>query len=530
MKEELLIADGPEAVELLKQLKKEEAEKKAAEKKLRDEQERASYAKRVQAVLETAWAYYRRGPAIQYDSQELVKVGSRNGEPGARRHRDYMSPEDCTMDMPAYTVCSTFPFNVYYDAIGLEICDHVDRANCVGLMDLTDHSIVYHYKENYGETLEEAVEILKAVLRPGDIFASTKGTHHALLYMGDVYGDGVAYFMHSWGAKYNMNTGKDSYETMGTLRLQTMEEVCLRHGQNQWYKENKIPRWCVWGGMTHWAVIRPLRIYKQEQYPLTANALARLEKPGLNIDRRCDTTCYRGIGAGENLTFTLTVENTSANTYCIPVTEQLPEGTLLLSGQLSANWTLGPGQKEQLCYTVRVLPGAEQIVSTGGSVAGIRSNTITIPVIRHLTQDQEQNLLQLPKTEKTGMDFVSWIYGEKLDMYLPEFTVSRFFTAEADGLISRNGKKIPMQVHRYIGGQCLLHEKDRILEFSEDYLRIGDVLLFVTAPLTPEEQQKAYIYLGDGVFADNEGPCAESPMWSAFTKDLFICLRPGQIL
>ena len=158
MKEELLIADGPEAVELLKQLKKEEAAKKAEEKKLRDEAERASYAKRVQAVLETAWAFYRRGAAIQYDSQELVKVGSRNGGLGVRRHKDYMSPEDCTLDMPAYTVCSTFPFNVYYDAIGLVLCDHVDNANCTGFMNLKDHSIVYHYKENYGETIEEAVE------------------------------------------------------------------------------------------------------------------------------------------------------------------------------------------------------------------------------------------------------------------------------------------------------------------------------------------------------------------------------------
>ena len=529
MKEELLIADGPEAVELLKQLKKEEAEKKAAEKKLRDEAERASYDKRVLAVLETAWAFYRRGAAIQYDSQELVKVGSRNGEPGVRRHKDYMSPEDCTLDMPAYTVCSTFPFNVYYDAIGLELTGHVDNANCVGYMNLTDHSIVYHYKENYGETIEEAVEILKAVLRPGDIFASTKGSHHALLYMGDVYGDGVPYFMHSWGAKYNMNTGEDSYETMGTLRLQTMEEVCLRHGENEWYRENKIPRWCVWGGMSHWVVLRPLRIYKEEEYPLTPNALARMEKPGLNIDRRCSETFFRGIGEGEYLTYTLTVENTSQNTYEIPVTEQLPEGTVLVEGKLSANWTLAAGEKKELCYTVRVLPGTKQVVSTGGFVAGIRSNTITIPVIRHLTAQQEEKIRQLPTSEKTGMEFVQQVYEEKLGMYLPEFTVSRFFNMEPEGFISRNGKNIPMQVDRYIGGRVLLYEKDRIIEFSENYLRVGDVLLYITSPMTEDEQQEAYIYMGEGKFADSNGVCEKSPMWKSFTKDLFLCLRPAQI-
>ena len=86
-----------------------------------------------------------------------------------------------------------------------------------------------------------------------------------------------------------------------------------------------------------------------------------------------------------------------------------------------------------------------------------------------------------------------------------------------------------MQVDRYIGGRTLLYEKDRIIEFADNYLRIGDVLLYVTNPLTEDEQQEAYIYIGDGKFAGNTGICEESPLWTAFTKDLFMCLRPGQI-
>ena len=138
MNNELLIADGPEAVELLKQLKKEEAAKKAALHQQELERLQASNEKRLKAVLETAMAYYRRGAAIQYDSMDLVKVGSRNGEPGCRRTKDYASPEDYTLDMPGYMVCSTFPFNVYYEAIGIEICGHVDKSNCTYQMELTD--------------------------------------------------------------------------------------------------------------------------------------------------------------------------------------------------------------------------------------------------------------------------------------------------------------------------------------------------------------------------------------------------------
>ena len=374
---------------------------------------------------------------------------------------------------------------------------------------------------------EEAVETLKAVLRPGDIFASTKGTDHALLYMGDVYGDGVQYFMHSWGAKYNMNTGKDSYETMGTLRLQTAEEVCYAHGNNDWYKQNKIPRWCVWGGMSRFAVIRPLRVYREEDHPLTANTRARLEKPGLNIDRRCSHGFYKGAEAGEQITYTLTVENTSSNTYEVPVTEVLPEGTELMEGTLSCRMVLKPSQKQALVYTVRVLPGTEQVVSTGGFVAGIRSNTLVTPVRKHLSPEQEQKLQSVAPEGRNGMELANRIYKDALGISLPEIRLERFFRKDEEKLISRNGQPIPMLVENYIGGRSLINEKNRILEFSEGYLRIGDVLLYVAEPLTDNEKQEAYIYLGQGRYACTDGITEESPLWQAFQKDLFLCLRPA---
>lgn len=529
MNEELLIADGPEAIELLKQLKKEQAEKEAAAKRIEDARIKASYDERVKAILETAWAYYRKGPAIQYDSVALTRAFSRDGGIGSRRARDYISPEDCTMDEPAYMVCSTFPFNLYYEVIGVELTGHVDNTRCQNLMGLTDGTIVYHWKENDGETLEEALEVLKAVLRPGDIFVSSKGTDHALLYMGEVYGDGVPYFMHSWGAKYNMNTGKDSYETVGTLRLQTMEEVCLARGNNQWYKENKIPRWCVWGGMTRWAVVRPLRVYREENHPLSANARARLEKPGLDIIRCCTPGFYKAVGEGEQITYTLTVENTSENTYQIPVTEQLPEGTVLVDGKLSWDWTLAPGEKKEASYTVRVLPGVSQVVSTGGFVAGIRSNTLITPVRKHLSAQQEQQLENMSDIKLAmGMEDVRRVY-EALGISMPALSLSDFFRLEEDQNISQNGRKIPMLVERYIGGLSLVREKNRILEFSEDYLRVGDVLLYVTEPLTENEKQEAYIYLGKGRYGCADGITEESPLWHAFQKDLFMCLRPVQL-
>ena len=75
------------------------------------------------AVKNTAYAYFYRGKAIQYDSSPMTYETQ-----SKKRVRDggsineiispllYFSPERATNQDPKYVVCSTFVENVYYEA------------------------------------------------------------------------------------------------------------------------------------------------------------------------------------------------------------------------------------------------------------------------------------------------------------------------------------------------------------------------------------------------------------------------------
>ncbi len=112
------IPDGPEAEELRRQLMKEKTEEEDRLRREYNARMQNEYNRRVAAVLETAFAFHRRGNCIQYDSVALTYAKTRRGAPGCRRATDEFSPEDATVNAARYTVCSTFIYNTYFEAIG----------------------------------------------------------------------------------------------------------------------------------------------------------------------------------------------------------------------------------------------------------------------------------------------------------------------------------------------------------------------------------------------------------------------------
>ena len=60
------------------------------------------------ALIETAYAYYRQGTQIQYDSY---------------RKNLTLTPEDATPKHTSYTVCSGYTYQVYKQALGIELPD-----------------------------------------------------------------------------------------------------------------------------------------------------------------------------------------------------------------------------------------------------------------------------------------------------------------------------------------------------------------------------------------------------------------------
>ena len=358
---------------------------------------------RQKAVLETAYAYYLKGGCVQYGSMPLV---THTGMEFSRRTKEGR-PEDATPDSTYYTVCSSFTYETYFNAIGYRHSGSADTSLTILLTTRPQEAVVFDYDRRLdpdGSKYEPEMMRMRALLQPGDIivYSKIKGTSkktgetlgggHALLYVGDEAGDGHPLVMHSGGAKYDFATGVDQVEKGGTIRLDEMDTYFF-HGVGI-------------SGNTKIMVFRPLDL-PAERYPLTESAKARYLHPRLRIDRMVDVGPYGSVVTGGELEYSIWLKNYSKTAYTVPVREKVPEGCELVSCdvlttvnggegsrrptdcrlsaadcQLDWNVPLAPGEERTLRWRVRVVaPDGSRIVASGGTVAGIPSNTLVTEVV-----------------------------------------------------------------------------------------------------------------------------------------------------
>ena len=344
---------------------------------------------RQKAVMETAYAYYLKGDCVQYGSMPLVM---HTGMEFCRRTKEG-KPEDATPDSTYYTVCSSFTYETYFNAIGYRHSGSADTSLTILLTTRPQEAVVFDYDRRLdpdGSKYEPEMMRMRALLQPGDIivYSKIKGTSkktgetlgggHALLYVGDEAGDGHPLVMHSGGAKYDFATGVDQVEKGGTIRLDEMDTYFF-HGVGI-------------SGNTKIMVFRPLDL-PAERYPLTESAKARYLHPRLRIDRMVDVGPYGSVVTGGELKYSIELGNFSKVPYTVQVRERVPEGTELLPDRSFGGMTrsgyvfgwdvrLSPGEKRTVLWSVRVSAAAgSRIVASGGTVAGIPSNTLVTEVV-----------------------------------------------------------------------------------------------------------------------------------------------------
>ena len=344
---------------------------------------------RQKAVLETAYAYYLKGGCVQYGSMPLV---THTGMEFSRRTKEGR-PEDATPDSTYYTVCSSFTYETYFNAIGYRHSGSADTSLTILLTTRPQEATVFEYDRRLdpdGAKYESEMMRMRTLLQPGDIivYSKIKGTSpktgevlgggHALVYVGDEAGDGHPLVMHSGGAKYDFATGTDQVEKGGTIRLDEMDTYFF-HGAGI-------------SGNTKIMVFRPLDL-PAERYPLTESAKARYLHPRLRIDRMVDVGPYGSVVTGGELKYSIELGNFSKVPYTVQVRERVPEGTELLPDRSFGGMTrsgdvfgwdvrLSPGEKRTVLWSVRVSAAAgSRIVASGGTVAGIPSNTLVTEVV-----------------------------------------------------------------------------------------------------------------------------------------------------
>ena len=339
---------------------------------------------RRQAVVETAFAYYLKSRCVQYDSSPLSSFG--RASRSTRRTKEG-APEDATPDSTYYTVCSSFAYETYFNAIGYRLGGGADSCMTVLLAFRPQEGVrVFEYdkdKDPERKSFEPEMRRMRELLEPGDVIVyvsrwrdnatgKRREGGHAVMYLGDIFGDGHPSVMHSAGSKYDFDSGVDRVERGGTLRIDDMDALLFL--KRKLFSRAKI------------TVLRPLAL-PADKWPLSESAKARLLHPRLRIDRRADCGPYGSVVSGGTIGYSVALRNFSDKAYSVAVRETAPPGTVFLpeestGGKLGWDVPLAPGEERVVRWRVRVLaPAGSRIVSDGGTAAGIPSNSLVTEVV-----------------------------------------------------------------------------------------------------------------------------------------------------
>ena len=477
-----------------------------------------------------ALAYYWQGRYVQYDGIPVSADGSM-----VRKH-DRGRPEDAAFDSTVYSVCSDYCWKVYDMAYGADwvVANRLPRTRTWSDMPVGTADVVYQYsgpdcKNSKGETdLNKALVEARKVLQPGDIMCySNTESGHAMMYVGDIFGDGHDYTLHSWGSSHDSTTGQEKLEGTGTIKLQDVDKAVFKGGDKPDCYQGVSSR-----NSNGFAILRPLQGGYLAELP-TKEAMARLQFPRMHITRQLDRYKYTAVEAGEEVPVYLTIENKGTKELTeVPVEEYIPAGTTLVEGSqtkgakvegTTLKWSLKipAGKSITLTYKVKVAADAKlgsTVEFKGGLVGGIASRTTSLQVGgKQLTEAQRQTIYNYGKSinNTTGayrnLDFVNRFYKEALGVNpgLPktvEELVAKLTTVKGSHFI-RTGTdsldKMVLPLH-FAGmyADTSGFEWARVREFKQEYYEAGDVFVCLdgsnTLAVNDPMEVDIFIYLGDG--------------------------------
>ncbi len=307
-------------------------------------------------IKEVMKSYYLRGDNIQYSfARAITQAFNRTG----------MSPEEATSQDMQYMVCTTFAYDIYHEAFGMDLSHSTSSFTKVAENyyntyiknttnpDLSGHFLLYYDTKKqdddtnkpeyiYG-TSENFSDFVK-LLKPGDIFVHSGGIGHFLVVY-DVL-------------KNNKNEIYDALMLNSTASLSPVVSTSMTHSINKISYNKKFTNYTItnllkseiegtvktiplssYGNVDNTfvsgdfidengkmkckdqkcAVIRPF--YEDENHNAVFNyeldneqyakAKLRTEYPGLVIEKTVDKKDNNNVHSGDTLTYTITVTNRS---------------------------------------------------------------------------------------------------------------------------------------------------------------------------------------------------------------------------
>ena len=510
------------------------------------------------AIVQTALAFHHK-PTMDYDSTELTNQARSKG--GIIREHEEIAPEYATSDFTVYTVCSSFCWEVYWNVFGYRITEDHSKFLTGEQYTKAPEKLVVFKHDNLADPdgIEDAAQKTLQLLQPGDVMiciSTTTASGHAMLYVGDLDGDGMAEIIHSSGKKYDLETGVDQVEEGGNIlhepiTARLIDTATYPKNNNQMvYTDLRNPK-------MRYLVLRPL-LDTEGTKTISAPARSRMKYTEMTIDRTVNTRRYGSAATGDTLKYTIEIENHSKSAYSnLPVSETIPNGVSLVNGSVTnggsvsgnkITWTLNipAGEKVTLSYDVTVTAKrGETIVSGGGMVDNIPSNTLETTVSGKAPSASKLQSANIKDFSATGTAFANEVYQKTLgvSLNLPPIKelIKAFYTQQSFSgtrLYYLNETVAPayqtirnMMVPNWTGGKYLRTDSSKLrnLNCHTADLQPGDIVVSTTVSAS-DASTNIYVWTGKTLLASlgtKVATAREANLIALQTKDVFFVLRPS---
>lgn len=477
------------------------------------------------AIAITAESYLLRGARAQYDQTKFTKGAARSV---GRRTTGERKPEDLTAQNFGYTDCSSFVYDVYWAALGMDISEGPTKRNTKSYM-TNPHVVLSEQVEGQGWTAEikaQKAKELQAALQPGDIIVYRKkgnGAGHAMLYVGN---DRI---LHSAGGDFNFT---ETYEENGTYCDDKVSELLLTVGGVRYLMSAHS-----------YVIMRPLDAFKGE---IPADTVARFgAMRGIMAEKLSSHTYGQSVGLGGEVTFTFHIENCSSAEKTLTVTETVPQYTTYVSGAqtvsgetLSWNVTVPAGESRDVSYTVKVTEDAAALgkyIQSESSISGIAVNCRELYIQNTLTAEQQTALVDAlnkkAKGQLEGIELAAAAYAElgitSLDGQTAETLtadlIENWSEAEPGYDFRADSAYRYMNPPRMYGGmhfvEQVANESYRTRLLSVKNLVVGDIIL---------ADGETYLFTGEKLFDLEEKEDTEASYCEVLSGYYtFVVLRPS---
>ena len=406
------------------------------------------------ALVNSGYAYYYRGKALQYDSKVMTFQGANHRQ---QRHGGaykseissyvFYPPEAATTQDYHYTVCSGFTGQVLYEAFKnskgevfvLRGSDNSFLRFTLQLVTLgeseKDKDIVVYYNDKLAtykknkdtKSMEKVYKKIIDTLEPGDIIVrTTKTGGHALMYVGNdktLESGGDSSNKESdddenW-AKYDFKQKSDNVEPNGTVKERKLKRYTnwKDFSYTTHYDGYNGPRELIGKSVQKIIIIRVAnRVSKSNDWNISSNAKNRSSYPKLSFTKTSNRSKYQSIALDDSITYTISLTNHFNKDYKnVIVTDQVPANTSLESmttnysgknnnGSLSWTVTVPAKKTVKITFKVRVVKNTSlygtYIVSDKTKVNNIKLNTIKTLLVRHLPSETKDKISKLKSGDK----------------------------------------------------------------------------------------------------------------------------------